>query len=310
MKFGASTGAQRVSWPQVRELVLRADRLGLDSFWSFDHLLPLGGDIADPVLETWTMLGALAEATERIRLGTLVTANTFRAPALLAKMAATVDHLSGGRLTVGLGAGYYPVEHEAYGLAFPDRPRRAAMLDEACRILKGLWGPEPRFSFEGEHYRLVDAPFAPACVQPGGPPLLIGGAGERHTFDTVARYADQWNLPDGSTGITPERFAQKWAVLQRRCAEVGRDPATLETNIGLFVILDPRHDRALERRRQFAAAQGMPETRISAGDPSALVEEIRAYEEAGVQHFVITVLAAINDDALELFAERVVSVWR
>ncbi len=310
MRFGVSTGAQRVSWAAVLDLALRLDRLDLDTFWLFDHLLPLGGDVADPVLETWAIMGAIAQATERVRLGTLVTANTFRAPALLAKMAATVDHISGGRLTVGLGAGYYPAEHEAYGLDFPDRARRAAMLDESCQVLKGLWGGERRFSFEGRHYRIVDAPFAPAAVQPGGPPLLVGGAGERYTFETVARYADQWNLPDGTNGITPEHFARKWAVLRQRCAEVGRDPATLETNAAVFAILDAKHARALERRRQFAAAQGMPEARISAGDPSAFAEEVRAFEEAGVDHFVITVLAGVNDDSVELFAERVVSAWR
>jgi alkanesulfonate monooxygenase SsuD/methylene tetrahydromethanopterin reductase-like flavin-dependent oxidoreductase (luciferase family) len=313
MKIGVALGPQNISWPEILDVAVRADRHGFHSFCLFDHLLPLSANLDDPVLETWTMMGAVAQATEQIRLGTLVTANTLRAPALLAKMVATVDHISAGRVFLGLGAGYYVAEHRAYGIPLPPRPQRAAMLDEACQILKGLWRHDGRFSFDGDHYTIVDAPFSPPCVQPGGPPLLLGGAGTL-TLRTTARYADQWNLPPGSAGITPDDLAGKLDALKAVCAEEGRDPATIEVSATKIVFVDGDRSHAVERRRRFAAARGMTDEaaarHVLAEDPQGVIDELRRWEAAGAEHFSMTLVAGANVGDLDLLAEQVMGAWR
>ena len=198
MKFGIQTGPQAVEWNDLRSIWDDAERLGLDSAWVFDHLVPLLIGTEEPVLEGWTLLSALAARTERLTIGCLVSSNTFRHPAVLAKMAATVDIMSEGRLVLGLGAGYREIEHTAYGLPFSTTRGRAEMLDEACQVLKALFAGGPA-SFEGEHYVLDNAPFAPMPVQSGGPPLMIGGRGEKLTFPIIARYADQSHATVEST---------------------------------------------------------------------------------------------------------------
>ncbi len=291
MKLGVGLGPQNIAWPQIRDVAMRTEALGFDSFCLYDHLLPLSPRLDDPVLETWTMMGALADATESIRLGQLVTANTLRAPALLAKMVATVDHISAGRVFLGLGAGYYVAEHRAYGIALPPRRERAAMLDEACQILKGLWrsGTDGgRYSFDGAHYTIRDAPFAPPCVQPGGPPLLIGGAGAL-TLRTTARHADQWNLPPGSAGVTPDDLVLKRKTLSEHCTQEARDPRTIEITASKIVFVDADRARAHERRRQFAAQRGMSDEvaarHVLAEDPAGVLDELRRWREAGTDHF-------------------------
>jgi alkanesulfonate monooxygenase SsuD/methylene tetrahydromethanopterin reductase-like flavin-dependent oxidoreductase (luciferase family) len=314
MKIGVALGPQNIGWREIRDVAVRADRLGFGSLCLFDHLLPLSPRLDDPVLETWTTMGALADATERIRLGTLVTANTLRAPALLAKMVATVDHVSGGRVFLGLGAGYYVAEHRAYGIELPPRAQRAAMLDEACAILKGLWGADgARFSFRGSHYAIEDAPFAPACVQPGGPPLLIGGAGAL-TLRTAARHADLWNLPPGSAGATPEDLVRKVEALRAACREEGREAAAIEISVSQIVFVERDRARARERRRQFAAARGMAEDvaarHVLAEDPAGVRDAFEQWRAAGAQHLSITLIAGANDGDLEPLAEEVLDEWR
>jgi F420-dependent oxidoreductase-like protein len=313
MRLGVAVGPQNIGWAEVRDVAVRADALGFHSFCLFDHLLPLSPRLDDPVLETWTMMGALADATERIRLGTLVTANTLRAPALLAKMVATVDHISGGRVYLGLGAGYYVAEHRAYGIPLPPRRERAAMLDEACQVLKGLWRDGGRFSFDGAHYTIDDAPFSPACVQPGGPPLLIGGAGTL-TLRTTARYADQWNLPPGSAGATPDDLARKLGVLREICAEEGRDPAAIEATASQIVFVEGDRRRALERRRRFAADRGMSDERaarhVLADDPEGIIDQLRRWEAAGAEHFSMTLISGVNAGDIDMLADEVLGAWR
>jgi F420-dependent oxidoreductase-like protein len=314
MKFGISVGPQNTTWAALKQLAVKGDRLGFDSYWVFDHLLPLTGNIEDPIFEAWALMAGLADATSSITLGTMVTCNTLRAPALLAKMAATVDHVSDGRVIVGIGAGYFVAEHEAFGIPLPPRPVRAAMLDEAVQVLKGLWAGG-RFSFAGDYYTIRDAPFAPAPVQPGGPPIMVGGAGEKFTLRTVAKHADHWNLPPGSKGITPEVLRAKLAVLAERCAEVGRDPSTIEINVSQVIVVDNDHKRAIERRRQLAAERGMSEelaaAHITAGDPASIIDRVHEWQDAGTQHFGVGVIPGFNSDAdIDLFAEKVVAEMR
>ena len=308
VKLGISIGPQKVSWKRIETVAILADNLGYDSLWLFDHILPLTDDLDDPVLETWTLMSALAHTTERLKLGTLVTCNTLRAPALLAKIVMTVDHISQGRAILGLGAGYYEPEHRAYGIDWPPRAVRAEMLDEACQIVKGLWRADGRFSFDGEHYQLHDAPFSPPCVQPSGPPLLVGGAG-MFTLRTVARYADQWDLPPGSRGTTPADFSSKYAALLERCVEEGRDPSTIATSGGLILCLDSDDTRALERRRRFAVDRGMSDEiaarHIIAGDHERVIDGLRQWEATGVDRIALTLIEDFNYNDVQPFAERV-----
>jgi F420-dependent oxidoreductase-like protein len=310
MKFGIQTGPQAVDWTDLRAVWDDAERYGLDSAWVFDHLVPLLIGDDQPVLEGWTLLAALAERTERLTIGCLVSSNTFRHPAVLAKMAATVDIMSEGRLVLGLGAGYHEIEHTAYGLAFSTQRGRAEMLDEACQVVKALFQGGP-VSFDGEHYTLNEAPFAPLPVQEGGPPLMVGGRGEKLTFPIIARHADQWNLAGGAAAAD---FEQKWGVLKDCCADVGRDPDEIETNMGILTFVDRSAARAEERARQCAKHFGLDEELAPAifiaGDPAGVEDTIRGLEEVGVKHYVMTIVHGINYDDVELFANEVASKWR
>ncbi|MGH7342594.1 MAG: TIGR03560 family F420-dependent LLM class oxidoreductase, partial [Candidatus Rokuibacteriota bacterium] len=188
--FGIQTTPQDFTYDQLVTIWKDADALGFDSAWVFDHLIPiLGADTDGPCLEGWTLLSALAAETERIRIGALVTGNTYRNPALLAKMAATVDHISNGRLYLGIGAAWFEFEHEAYGFPFYTAKGRAERLDEALQVIKKLW-TEDHPSFAGKFYTLKNAPFAPKPVQKPHPPIIVGGQGEQWIMPLVGRYAD------------------------------------------------------------------------------------------------------------------------
>jgi F420-dependent oxidoreductase-like protein len=307
VRIGIFTGPQNVSWPELRDVWLHADAHGYDSAWLWDHLVALHGDLDDPHFEAWTLLASLATVTSNVRIGHLVTANTFRHPAVLAKMAATVDHTSGGRLVVGIGTGYYAEEHTRYGIELPSKAERAERLAEAAQILRGMWAPG-RFTFAGRHYRLTDAPAEPKPLQPGGPPILMGGAGERLMRNT-ALYADQWNLPDGAKGITPEHFRAKLDALQRVCGEVGRDPAEIESSTSMTVIVDEDARRARRRFEAFREYRGWDEETTARhtvwGTPGRVVEELGRWEAAGVQHFLVHLVPGVNYEDLELFSESV-----
>ncbi len=314
MLVGIGTPLQGVSFESILDLWVRADELGFDSAWVGDHLYPLsgmgpfGGAPDDPVFEAWTVLGALAVSTKRIRLGTMVSSNTFRHPGLLAKMAATLDVVSGGRITVGLGAGYYESDHTAYGLEFGSASDRSARLAEACEIVIGLLSRD-RFSFAGSHYSLTNAPLNPRPLQLPHPPLLIGGAGERYTLPIVARYADAWDLPSGTSGITPASFRAKHEVLKALCTTIGRDHREITTSIALFVLVDENRRVAFERRRRLADTLemdvDMAARHVLAGDPGQIISLFRAYEEAGVDQFVVAAHAADNASDLDLIGREV-----
>jgi F420-dependent oxidoreductase-like protein len=213
------------SYAEMREAWLEADRLGFDTAWLHDHLLNQN-DVSQPEDEGWTILTALLVESRRIRGGLMVTANTFRHPALLAKIVTTVDVVSGGRVEVGLGAGWFEEEHRQYGLALPPIGERMKRLEEACRILEALW-TTPRASFEGVYYRVREAIHEPKPVQRPHPPLVIGTSGDRVGLRIAARHAQTWNM----ARATPEEFRRKSALLDEHCREIGRDPALIERSI-------------------------------------------------------------------------------
>ena len=191
-------------------------------FWLFDHFVPINGHVEGPCMDGWTLLGALAATTRRVRLGLMVGCNGYRHPAVLAKIATTVDQVSGGRLDMGLGAGWFELEYNMYGVPFPPPAQRIGELDEACQVLKLLWTQELS-DFHGKYYALTAARHEPKPVQQPHPPFVIGGGGEQLTLRVVARHAAIYNAPGGE----PDVIVHKNAVLDEHCAKIGRDPATI-----------------------------------------------------------------------------------
>ena len=273
MRFAFKTAPQNTTWADMLALWQVADDIDLfESGWTFDHFYPIFSDPTGPCLEGWVTLTALAQATKRVRLGTLVTGNVYRHPAVLANMAATLDIISGGRLELGLGAGWNEEECTAYGIELPPLRERFDRFDEACEIVVSLLSNEVT-DFTGQHYQLTAARCEPKPVQRPHPPLCIGGVGERRTLRTVARLAQHWNLPGGG----PEVFKQKRDVLLAHCADVGRDPGEIMTSV---------HIR-------------LPES----GDVGPLVDEAAAYAEAGMDLGIVYFPPPHRPASLEPVAE-------
>ncbi len=224
LRFGLKMSGQDVTIAALRDIWRIADDAGFDHVWDFDHLASIGAGGPDrPIFEGWTLQAAMAEATRRVRIGCLVTGNTYRNPALLAKIAVTVDHLSGGRLEFGIGAAWAEAEHSMYGIEGLDH--RVGRLSESLRIIKSLW-TEERTNFEGRYYRMTDAIGNPKPVQKPYPPIWIGASGET-TLRLVARHADVWNASGGDL----DRLKDLTARLEEACGSVGRDPAEIRRSV-------------------------------------------------------------------------------
>jgi alkanesulfonate monooxygenase SsuD/methylene tetrahydromethanopterin reductase-like flavin-dependent oxidoreductase (luciferase family) len=250
--FGIATPPQQVGYQDLLRVWREADAIPeIEHAWLFDHLMPIAGDPAGPIFEGWTLLAALAAQTARLRLGLLVTSNRIRPPAMLAKIAATVDVVSGGRLEFGIGAGSRPSlswarrEYDANGLPYLDAASAVASLAEACTVIRRLWTePEP-FDFDGSYVRLSGALCNPKPVQQPHPPIMIGGRSTA-TLRVVAEHADRWNFPGGDI----EDIISRSAMLDRYCADLGRDPAAITRS----VILHVSYDQPAQTRAAIAAA--------------------------------------------------------
>jgi F420-dependent oxidoreductase-like protein len=275
IRFGIQTPQQHVQWPELLSLWQDVDSLNYDTAWLFDHFLPIFSDPAGQCLEGWTGLAALAMATRRVRLGLMVTGNTYRHPSVLAKMAATVDIISGGRLILGLGAGWFELEHQEYGIPFHTVGERLRRLDEALQVIKLLWTQE-RTSFNGRDFKLDNASFNPKPIQKPHPPILIGASGENVALGIVARHAQMWN----SFG-TPDVFRGKIARLEEHCRQFRRDPSTIEKSVlvsGTFPLNDARR-------------------------------QIDAYAAAGVTHIVFS-LGPADRAWVREFAEKIIPIYK
>ncbi len=251
MRYGFKTNMQDATWSELLALWRAADEI--DTFehgWNADHFYPIASDPAGPCLEAWTGLAALAQATRRIRIGCLVTGMAYRHPALLANMAATVDHVSEGRLELGLGTGSSQPEFDAYGIALGSMSERFARLDEGLAVITSLL-TRPTTTFDGRYFQLVDARCEPKPLQPRIP-ICIGGHGERRTLPIVARWADHWNVISSD----PDAWRRKRDILHGYCAAIGRDPRTIHTSvqIDLWPMTDPE---ALAARVDPLAAAGV-----------------------------------------------------
>src|SRR5215475_2008357 len=238
MRFAFKTAPQHTNWNAMLEVWRAADDIEIfESGWTFDHFYPIHSDSNGPCLEGWTTLTALAQATKRLRLGTLVTGIHYRHPAVLANMAATLDVVSGGRLELGIGAGWNEEESGAYGIELGSMRERFDRFEEACEVLTSLLSQETT-DFDGKYYQLTGARCEPKGPQRPHPPICIGGSGERRTLRTTARYAQRWNFVGGP----PEDFARKRDVLFAHCRDLGRDPA--EITLSSHVQLGQNHDVA------------------------------------------------------------------
>lgn len=313
-------GGGPITFARVAEQALRAERLGFDSVWVSDHFFAslerYGGDgTRYGSLEPLTTLAALAPITERIRLGTLVLSAGFRHPALLAKSATTIDRLSGGRLDLGLGAGWYAEEFDAFGYPFGGVGDRFARLEEVLAYLGALFDGEPA-SYEGERFSLRGAFNHPRPVQEPRPPLLIGGKGGPRLLGLAARLADGWNAV---WRWTPEAYAERAAVASRACETAGRDPATFRRSLGLFAVVG-EDERALERRYAamadelpagVGAATPLEALRVDGlvGTPDRVIERAAAFAGLGVSELIVgpaPVWFAMPDPSmLDLLAEAV-----
>lgn len=239
-RFGIATAPSHVDYKDILRVWREADTIQLiEHAWLYDHLMPNRGDPLGPTFEGWTLLAALAAQTQRLRLGLLVTSNRFRPPAMLAKIAATVDIVSGGRLDFGIGAGSRPDvpqarrEYEAYGLPHHDFAHAVGSLAEACTVIRRLWTEDEPFDFPGTYVHLTGAFCNPKPIQRPHPPLLIGGR-SASVLRVVAEHADLWNIPGGDIDDAVRRSA----LLDRYCAEIGRDPASVTRSIHLSVVYD------------------------------------------------------------------------
>ena len=302
VNLGALCWNQYTAWPALLEAGQRADRLGFDTLWTWDHLYPIVGSSDGPIFEGWLTLAAWAQATERVRIGLMVGANTFREPALTAKMATTLDHISGGRAILGIGGAWFEEEHEAYGIAFGGGfPERLRWLGEALPIMREmLHGTRPTAS--GPRYSTTAVRNDPPPVQERLP-LLIGGGGEQVTLKLVARYGDANNVGGGLANVT-----RKEAILVQHCETVGRDPAEIErtTGIGTVIIRDSR----AEAERVYAAMferNGHADrwTDQPVGTVEDVAERLAPFLGIGYRHLIAGFPGPYDEESMTRFATEV-----
>lgn len=278
MRFSFKVWSVAAEWETIRHAWERADRQGIwHGLWINDHLYPPRSGAADPILDAWTLLAGAAVVTERLRIGPMVTANTFRHPAVLAKMAVTIDRMSDGRLDLGIGAGWLESEHQAFGIEYGSGSDRFDRLDETFTVVHGLMTSD-RFTFAGRFVSIQDAVFEPKPVQQPRPPFVVGGSGPRRTIPLAAQWADHWNYPDYE--YQPESFAAAKHQLDDECRVIGRDPGTIHTSV------------------QFR----------SSGDPIEARDRMQAYREAGADEVLVSFFPPLDPSAPERVAEALGSV--
>jgi F420-dependent oxidoreductase-like protein len=307
IRFGALLRQADNRWSSIAESARICDDLGFHSIHFIDHLLAIP-DSAGDILEAWTTMTACAAITRRVRLGGNVLCNGFRSPALLAKMATTLDHVSGGRFELAIGAGWHEPEFRAYGFEFPRPGVRVEQLAEAVRIIKRLWTGE-RVDFEGRHYRLSGGICRPRPVQSPRPPLVIGGAGERKMLRLVAEEADIWNASAGHYA----QLDRKIAILEEHCRAVGRDFATLTLSLQDLVVIAPTEaalQAPLEDARRRLSFFGDVDAIATIGTPERCIDTFRRKIAQGITYFVCLFTDGGQPQTVRLFGERVLPAFR
>lgn len=275
LSFGIKTAPQHTTYPAMLAIWQAADAIPVfEHAWLFDHFNPIAGSLDGPCYEGWTTLAALAAQTQRIRLGLMVTGNTYRHPAVLAHIAATLDVISSGRLDLGLGAGWNEYEHRSMGIPLYPAGERIERFGEACEIIRRLF-TQPVANFDGQFYQLQEARCDPKPVQQPYPPFVIGGGGERRTLRVVAQYADVWNFAGGPV----EDFTHKVEVLKRHCETVGRDPSTIQLSVQVMVNYD---------------------------DLAETIQTLQGFVDAGATHLVLNLRYPYPENIVERLATELV----
>ncbi|HWH24778.1 MAG TPA: LLM class flavin-dependent oxidoreductase, partial [Candidatus Limnocylindria bacterium] len=299
LRMGILLWNQATDWPSYEAAARRVEELGYDHIWAWDHLHAIFGEPQQPIFEGWLSLAAWAKVTDRVRLGLLVGANTFRNPGLVAKLATTLDHLSGGRAILGLGGAWFEYEHTAHGIDFGRSPgERLDWLDEAVAACRAVLDGGSATSLPGARYAFRGLRQEPHPLQ-RRLPIMIGGSGERKTLRTVARHADIWNAMG-----TPEFLRHKVEVLERHCAEVGRDPTQIERTIGCKPVIRDSEAEAHRLLQRLLEHNQTPPERIErdatfwAGTPEQLAERLLAVRELGFRTVIAEVPAPFDDETL------------
>jgi F420-dependent oxidoreductase-like protein len=302
MRFGAQLWSQHTTWPEFRDSALAADASGWDSVWTWDHLLAIFGPWDQPIFEGWTTLAALGPLTSRVRLGLMVGANTFRNPGLTAKLATTLDHVSGGRAVLGIGGAWFEREHDAFGFgeAFgASVGERLDRLDESVTVLRRLLDGE-RFTHTGRFYTLRDALCEPRPVQ-SHLPILVGGSGPRKTLRTVAERADAWN-----TSGTIEEVRDRLAILDEHCAAVGRDRGEIELTISFPITIRDTTAAANAAAAQLYAINGVENAGAGPhlhGPPGLVADAIAPYRDLGFSTVIVRLAAPHDRETIERMAD-------
>lgn len=295
---------QGASYDQLLAVARTAEEAGFGAFFRSDHYLSMGEvDGLPGPTDAWTTLAGLARDTERIRLGTLLSAATFRLPGPLAITVAEVDAMSGGRVELGLGAGWYEDEHRAYGIPFPSVEERFDRLEEQLAVVHGLWStPEGgRFSFEGRHYRLSDSPALPKPLQRPHPPIVVGGHGRRRTPELAARYADEFNV----AFVPVETCRRQFELVREACRRVGRDADALTYSVALVLCCGEDEGEFTRRADRIRRQPDELREHGAAGLPAEVVETLEAYRAAGAERAYLQVLDLADLEHLHLVAEKV-----
>jgi F420-dependent oxidoreductase-like protein len=303
MRFSIWPSAAR-PWDEIHEIAAHCEHTGWDGVYFADHFMPNGpgpAPLDGDTLECWSVIAALAASVPRVRLAPLVTSVTYRHPAVLAKIAAAVDQVSHGRLTLGIGAGWQENEHAAYGIALGTVRERMDRFEEAVQVLHSLLG-QPRTTFAGQYFQLQDAPSQPVPVQ-DRLPLLVGGGGERRTLRIAARYADHWN-----SWTTPELLAHKVSVLRAHCEQAGRDPDEIHISTQALLYLSTDEEWLKEKRQE------QPRQPVIAGTPSEVADIVARYQDAGADELIVPDITlgpmARKKDTCDLFMEEVAPAFR
>jgi F420-dependent oxidoreductase-like protein len=304
-------GQEGVSWEQWLALALACEEHGLEGLFRSDHYAPISSQPDRGSLDAWAVLAALAQRTGRIRLGTLVSPATFRHPSVLAKMVVTVDHASGGRAELGMGAGWYREDHSRFGFPFPSDAERMSILAEQLEIVHRQWSEE-EFSFEGHHYRLERCRANPKPVQRPHPPVIVGGAGGRRSAALAARWADEYN----TVGAMPDECARRRAAVAEAWEQEGRDPATLVFSLMTGCVVGADRDEVLRRAGRLLTPTGGREEAESAlrqrpgwvvGTPDEAVRRLRELDDAGVERIMLQHLLHDDLDAVALIGGEIVT---
>lgn len=295
----------------AKDVALKAESLGFNSIWAYDHFFPhyiYKPLDSKPMFECWTLLSAIAGITKKVRIGQVVTCNSYRSPALLAKMGATLDAISNGRLDFGLGAGWYEEEYKTYGYEYPRDSVRIEQLDEALQLIKAMW-TNVQATFSGKHFHIKDAVCNPLPLQKPHPPIMVGGSGEKLLMRVVAKHADRYNHPFG----TPDELKRKIEVLKEHCKTIGRDHREIERSVLIRVIVG-RDEREVGKTigkvksKDETVEQYMERTngKATVGTPEQVTHDLNEYMDLGIRHFILHFIGLDPTlKMLQLFTSRI-----